>query len=495
MSRFLVLARAPEARVAAAFALVGALMTAYFATGEGPTLPMGRTAVLLAVLGSGVAVLALRYYAAGLPLLVALVYLNLSEALVRQHEIPSVLQIVVAGLAFAAWLHRDTERVREVLAQPLTVALFAYVLVLLISTTVATDPARADARVGEIVKATVLFGLASALMHNRARARLGLNALIASAAFLSALVVVQALSGAYDNEFGGLARVKNAQIYADVFQPRIAGPIGDPNFFAQILLIPFPVAVAIGWTARSHRRRFFHLTAAALIGAAILLTYSRGAMLAAGIMGLFLLGFLHISWKRTAAAIALAVAIFVALPDAVSRRLVTIEELLPAADAPIDPDSSIQERRLFMRTAWLMFVDNPGLGVGAANYATRYDEYAAVSGSAARLYEDPSTLHFPHNLLLEVAAENGFVGLAAFLAVVVAAASALLRARVGFERNADREMQFVATGFVVAVAGYLVSSLFLHLAFPRYLWLLFAFAASLERVARQAAAGEEAADA
>lgn len=478
--------RAPEARVAAFAVIATAALTALLLSRpETLELSVGRSAAPVILVAAAVGALALRFYAAGLPLLVAFVFLNLSEALVRYHEFPSLLQLLVVGLTFAAWLHRDTERFRDVAAQPITIAIAVYLLIAVVSTLFAADPERADARVIELIKASILYALATALMRNRERARLGVYALLASATFVSVLVTLQSLSGAYGNEFGGLARVKNAQIYADVFQPRIAGPLGDPNFFAQTLLIPLPAAIVFAWMPGSIRRRGLCAACAGLISVALLLTYSRGAMLAVAVMGLLLLGVLHISWKRTAAALVIAAVAFLAIPDSFTRRIVTIEELLPAADAPIDPDSSFRERRLYMQTAWVMFGDNPLTGVGAANYTTRYEQYAAIAGSAARQYEDASALHFPHNLALEVAAETGVFGVIAFTALVVVVLRALGRAWKRFQSAGDGEMELIAVAFIIAAIGYLVSSLFLHLAFPRYLWLLFAFAAALDRLSAQ----------
>jgi len=37
----------------------------------------------------------------------------------------------------------------------------------------------------------------------------------------------------------------------------------------------------------------------------------------------------------------------------------------------------------------------------------------------------------------------------------------------------------------IALAGYLVSSIFLHSAYQRYLWLLLAFAPAMARLARE----------
>ena len=131
---------------------------------------------------------------------------------------------------------------------------------------------------------------------------------------------------------------------------------------------------------------------------------------------------------------------------------------------------------MLMSVAWVMFAANPIGGVGAANYATRYDDYVGATSSVFRQYEETSPLHFPHNLALETAEETGVIGLAAFAALFVAAWRSLGRART------DPELAPLATAFRISLAGFLVASVFLHLAEPRTLFLLFAFSATLERL-------------
>ncbi|MDX1584111.1 MAG: O-antigen ligase family protein, partial [Thermoanaerobaculia bacterium] len=279
-----------------------------------------------------------------------------------------------------------------------------------------------------------------------------------------------------------LARIKEAHIYGRVFQPRIAGPIGDPNFFAQILLIAFPPAVIVGAQASSKRIRALWLVAAGIILITLGLTYSRGAMVALVVVGLMLLKALHIHWRTTAAVIALLIVTLVLLPPTVTKRFLTIEQILPTGDEPLRPDSSFQERKLLMQVAWIMFGANPALGVGAGNYTTRYDDYVDLTGSAARQYAEAEEDHYPHNLYLEVAAEGGLLGIVAFGAVILAAWTALARTR---RRSGDPLLRSSATAFQISLAGFLVTGIFLHLAFPRYLFLVFAFAASLQRMDRR----------
>ena len=401
----------------------------------------------------------------GVPILVAFVYLNLSQALVRRYDFPSLLQPLVVVLAFAAWLKRDTERVSDIARQRLTILLITYLLLAFASTAWAADRELADERLLDLAKATAIYLLATLLISGERRLRQAMVAVVASAFLLGALVFVQLATGRFDNPFFGLARIKHAQIYGEVFQPRIAGPIGDPNFFAQILLLALPVALLMGQSAKDRARKLAWWIAGAVILATILLTYSRGAMIALAVMGLMLVHALHVRWRTTLAAVALALAVFLLLPPSVTRRLVTIEQILPSAEAPLRPDSSFQERRLLMQVAWVMFAANPITGVGVGNYSARYEDYEGLASSSARQYEDPSDRHYPHNLFLEVAAETGVIGLIVFGAVLFAAWRTL--------RAAKEDP--IAEALQIGLVGFLIASLFLHFAFPRYLYLWFAF--------------------
>lgn len=467
-----------------AFALASVCLT--IALIQSPALveaTIGRATPTLLLVGVAFGLAVGRYSATGISVLVVFIFLHLSDALVRNYDFPSLLQLTVAALAFASWLKRDTEPLRDVLRQPLTMAFAAYVLYLFVTTTYATDRATADDRVGDLAKALLLYLLATILMRNRARVRQGVLALVAAAAGISALVAFQVATGQMDHEFGGLARVKEAHIYGDVFQARVAGPIGDPNFFAQALLLALPLPILLAFNARDAAKRWACAIAAALIGVAILVTYSRGAMVAAFVMALLMVRMLRVSWRMATTLVAAALVVLVLLPTNVTRRFITIEQILPtAADEPLRRDSSFEERKLLMTVAWVMFGANPIFGVGAGNYSDRYEEYVAFTDSAARQYAEPSDVHYPHNLFLEAAAEGGLVGLALFGGAVFAGLLAFRTAARSFEAR-DAELAAVASALMIGVTGFLVASLFLHLAIPRHLLLILAFGASLERIA------------
>ncbi|MDX1622827.1 MAG: O-antigen ligase family protein [Gemmatimonadota bacterium] len=422
----------------------------------------------------------------GLCVLVALVWLNLSEVLVRYHGAPSVLQLLAVPLAVAAWASPREPMESHPLTRPLTALLAGWLLFLLLSTTWAPDTGFADERVLETGKAFLVFALVGALAVTRRRLVAAAWVAVASGTALAGLGLFQIASGSFDREFGGLARVKDAQIWGDVFEGRIAGPLGDPNYFAHILLVLVPVALVLGRHARTRSRRWTARGMAAVLVAGTLATYSRGGMLAlAVVIGLTLL-LLRVDPRRIlAGAVAAALVGILFLPADVLRRLETLGQILPGqgTEEVLDPDSSFEKRKLVTAVAWREFVENPILGVGAGNYSVHFDRHAARIGSAAREYDEPDARQYPHNLYLEIAAETGVVGLTLFLGALGAAFVALRRARRRFERAGDRAAADLAGAFAIALTGYLVSSLFLHGDFQRYLWVLLAFAAALEAIA------------
>jgi O-antigen ligase len=436
------------------------------------------------------AALVVRRPVAALSVLAAFVYLNLSQVLVRQHALPSLMQLFTLPLLVAAWRAAPGGDRGRPLAHPVTLLLALYVAMAVVSTAWARDPEVADARAAELLKALAVFALTALLATTMRAVRAAVWTLLGAGALLGVLALVQAARGGAA-ELGGLARIKMAHIHGEVFEPRIAGPLGDPNFFAQILVMLVPLALLTGWDATRLSRKLLAFACGALATAATVVTYSRGGALALGcVLALALLARReHV--RQALAALAVAGLLFALLPADFTRRLATIEQMV-GGDEVLRPDSSFEKRRLLTHSAWLMFLQHPLWGVGVGNYTTRFDEVAEQVSFASRDYEEPGDAHYPHNLYLEVAAETGLPGLVLFGAALAAALIALRRAQVSFRAAGERSASGLAVAFQIALVGYLVSSLFLHGHFPRYLWMLLGFAVGLDLLARaRARSGQE----
>lgn len=437
-----------------------------------------------ALLGAvAAAVLFVRRPAVGLVCLVLVVYLNLSDVLIRFHGFPSVLQLLAPPLLLAAVLEWRRDLAAALSPRSLTVALAAYVLVVLASTTVALDASLADEGVATAAKGFLIFLLVSLLATAPERVRRAGWALVAGGAFLGGLAVIQALAGDSGTVFGGFARLDYGQVYGNVFEARAAGPLGDANFFAQILVLAFPVAVVLAWTERRRWTKALALASAAAIAAGVVATYSRGGALALAVVGALSLFAARPSRRRVALAAGLLAVGLLLLPADFTRRLDTLRQFLPGAERVTELDSSIQNRKLLMQVGWRIFEDHPVMGVGAGNYTVHFGEYAAEVGSTVQEYEDIGRPHYTHNLYLQVASETGLLGLAALGAALLLVLGHLRRAESAYFAAGQEVYAGLASAFQIALVGYLLTALFLHGHFQRYLWLLLGLSAALARAA------------
>ena len=436
-------------------------------------------ALLLA--GLAVGAVSLRFPDVALCCLAAFVCLNLSDVLVRSHGLPSLLQVVFVPLAVAGWWHASPGT--RTPPAVLTILLCTYLVVALWSTTVAADPASADARLLEHLRGCAIFVVVVMLARSARAVRLAAWTFALCAALLSGLALIQIVTGDFTLDFAGLARIKYAQVYGTTFEPRIAGPLGDPNFFAQILLLSIPIALQLAWTAVGIPR-VVGFGAAGIASVATVFTYSRGGALALGAVLLASVVARGISMRKALLAlVALLVVVWLALPDEFARRLTTLTQLLPGSDEVLRPDSSFGERKMFAAAAWGMFQDHMLTGVGVGNYGVHFLEYAQRVGSDARLYVTPTEGYYPHNLYLEVAAETGLAGLVPFALVLAACFVYLWRARCSLLAAGDLSSAGLATGWAIALGGYLLTSVFLHGDFIRYWWLIVGFAGALYKIA------------
>jgi O-antigen ligase len=418
---------------------------------------------------------ALKY---GFPLLIAVAYTNVSDVLLRMFGIPSLLQATVLVVAIVVFLAREELQPLEIALHPLTILMAVYCAILFISSAWADNLAWADFRISEAVKGLVIMILGASLMSTWPRVRFALATLAVVAASLATASVIQIATHAHQ-DFGGLLQVQSGNIYADVSQLRAAGPVSDPNFYGQILLIALPVAAALAVT--SARKRALFIFAAIAIFAGVLVTYSRGAMLSVLAMLVLVPFFVPIRRHLVVKAALAAVVLMAVTPSAVVRRFDTVTNVV-AKESGAQPeearDASVDKRKLLLAVGLRMFGDAPLFGVGAGNFGRHYARYANETGSSAPQYDDPGDRQFPHSLYLELAAENGLLGLVSFAAAMAAAFVSLAP---------SRQKSFVTASIAIALAGYLVSSLFLHSAYQRYLWLLLAFVPAIERLRRREA--------
>jgi O-antigen ligase len=288
--------------------------------------------------------------------------------------------------------------------------------------------------------------------------------LLLAGGLLGALSLHQQLTGNFDSNYFGFAQVSNATLGTiDAGQPRLAGPVGEKNHYAQFMLMVIPLGVML---VLHERRRWARLALIVLIGfvtAGMVLTFSRGA--AVGLVAIIIvMAALRYVSVRQLVAFGVVIALVLLAVPAYAQRLASLDV------ADVSADRVIASRATENAAAALVFVDHPLVGVGPDQFPSYYQSYAKEVGLVIHAGERES-----HNLYLGLAAEIGMLGLLAFLGMVGVTLRDLLRAtrRWKFTRP---ERAALAAGFLLSLVGFLVSSVFLQLSYARYFWMILALA-------------------
>lgn len=185
---------------------------------------------------------------------------------------------------------------------------------------------------------------------------------------------------------------------------RFQGLAGQSNVLGADMNVCFAIAVCMFFTVRSNFLRMLAVGSGTIALAGVAISLSRAAFLGLGSMGIYWLvrSGRKDTIKFVVPAIFLAMIAVVAAPQAVVERAGTIFDAKER-----EADSSIQARYDVYVIGVKAFASNPLLGVGAE----RFRPWARSQGL-------PHT-HTIHNGYLYIAAEQGILGLAPFMALLI----------------------------------------------------------------------------
>jgi hypothetical protein len=454
------------------------------------------TPVLVVMMGIGAIIWMLVRPDLAVGLTTFLLYINLPAILTQRQHLPPIAAgsfVLLLGFPLLHWI--VVRRARFVVDLTLGLML-VWLAVLLLASVNARDD---DIAFGEVqvfvLEGVLIYWLFVNVIRDMRTLRRTMAAMLAAGSLVSALCAYQDASGSYTQEFGGLA-IRDYQAdetESDEATPgihrtwdRAQGPVSEPNRFAQILTVLLPLGLFMVRTARSRMSRLSAIVACLVVLIGVLLTLSRGAMVALGLL-LITLAFLRwISpWRVLAVMVAVALTIPLITPFFVNRLLSignTTHLMSGEASFEREGDGAIRGRATEMLAALYVFRDHPILGVGPGQFAPFYAE--AYGSNPDIKFRDISKPRRAHSLYLEVAAEVGAVGLAVFLLIVGVILRALWRAR-QYWTGRDALRADLATALWLSVMSYLYTAVFLHLAYQRYYWLLLALVSAALHLMRR----------
>jgi O-antigen ligase len=392
-------------------------------------------AVALVVGGIGAAVLA-RHPLAATGALIASFFFD---------EILSAGGLVTPGkligvLAFAAWLVDTIRNGRPILTVPQMWPIGLLIVWLVPSLAGVEDSGLGLVFASRYVMFAALFFLVVQVVEGQFRRAL----VLADTAVLAA-----AAAGAIG--LGGF-------LWAGEF--RASGPLGDPNDFGFLLASTVPVALwrRADWQGGTRWNPFSIATV--LILGATMTTFSRGAILALAITGLWAVATGRVPLRKGLVAVVVIASLagvgYLAQGDrvdeSVRRKSVVAQENV---DSRVD--------------AWGVALDQfgsaPITGVGPGQFEVRYTDFAPPPAGTGIVITT-------HNAYLNVLAELGLPGLLAFLGYLALSWKSLRRPE--SDRIVDGFRSALAASFLVALIG----AFFLTEQFFAPLWLFGALGAA-----------------
>ncbi len=287
--------------------------------------------------------------------------------------------------------------------------------------------------------------------------RFYLSCLLATAAALAAyaawhhafeMPALASLNRQNPDAFGllaGTGRALSNDLGKRILAGRAYGSFVTPNQLASLMimaLFPMGALALAAFGVREYVRGAFCAILAAGMVAVLLLTGSRGGMLAfafgVGLFGVFAVVKARLSRKTVLAVGAICGVLAVAFVSTSNRFLDR-------------GTASLTVRLQYWRTAADMVAGRPALGIGPGNWTEWYAMLKAPG------YEETRTAH---SMYVQAAAETGLLGLAAFALVWVAVLAPAVRALWRERRHGSRQsVGDSRRDLVMAVGGPLLAAL------------------------------------
>ena len=357
---------------------------------------LGAVAVYQPFLASGVLVVAfVTFCALARPdattlVVVFILYANVVVVAVRFHGLPYIVGTLlplplIIPLTYHLVIRRQTVIVTSAL--PL-IGLF--VVIQTLSALFSSEPDVAlKTLVVSLVEGIGLYFLITNLVRTRAMLRQVTWVLLFAGIFMGGLSVYQQVTKTFDKTYGGFAQVTGVGFTVEtdrgaVRQRRLAGPLGEKNRYAQIMLMLVPLGLFRFWNERSFWWRTLAVVGTALAALGGILTFSRGGAVGFVLM-LVLMAVMGYLRPRQLVMITVGLALLLVAVPQLRTRLVSLQSMagLVSQDQRVRVEGSFRGRATEMLAAVRVFADHPILGVGPGRFKYYSAEYGNPGGLRA----------------------------------------------------------------------------------------------------------------
>ncbi|MBZ2176033.1 O-antigen ligase family protein [Schnuerera sp. xch1] len=342
--------------------------------------------------------------------------------------------------------------------QNIDISIILYIIFILISTITSIDPTGSFRDLSiHFTSIGFLFVIVNSIHTKRDFNKLVVF-LVISATLVAMYGFYQYTNGAIEMEDKWVDDTTNPDV-----QTRIYSVFGNPNIFAEYLIMIIPISLSLFWFSTKFHKKAIFLITSLILTLALILTMSRGGWVGFA-FGIFV--FLLLIEKRLLLlGIPVAIGGVFFLPPTILNRLMSIVNLA---------DSSNSYRiRLWsitldiIRDNWLV-----GVGFGHLPFKQTFETYIRTM----------PTYH-SHNTYLETMAEMGILGFIVFVVFIFILYKYSIKRLV---KGNDRYIKIMSAGLLSGLAAVLAQGLVENILYiPRIIttfWILVALILSLMRI-------------
>lgn len=407
-------------------------------------------------------------------------YANLPVVAKRTFAAPDMLAAAFFLLLGIPLLHYLLIRRMPIIVNHAVILMVAYLGVSLISAVFSAHIHESvDRLVTFVIEGLALYILIINTVRTPALLRQAIWAIILAGVLMGSISIYQEVTGAYDNDFGGMAIVEDAVMGTgqvdnfgnDIKRQRLSGPIGEKNRYAQVMVVLLPLTLFFVWSNQKWPIRVAAALACIPIASGVLLSFSRGAGVSVGILLIVMVVIRAIKlWHLALLALIGYFFIISVAPDYFYRLSTTSDVAELASGNTAGAGGAVRGRATSNLASLHIFFDYPLLGVGPGQTNLYTGEYGNEIG-----YRRLEGNRRAHNMYLEELSDTGFFGFVLFMGIIGWTLYQLLQLRRYWSTRHPKN-NYIIAGLFCAIIAYLATAIFLHLSYIRYYWLLLALA-------------------
>ncbi|MDP3791833.1 MAG: O-antigen ligase family protein [Candidatus Omnitrophota bacterium] len=354
------------------------------------------------------------------------------------------IPMITGWLILVAWLCHVAQKQQKIRVPAEFIAMLLLGIVIYASRWHAAYPAIAVYMFDEFIRVAMLFFLMINVINNE-------DDLKQAAGVLVSVIFILVLYAYYRYKTEGFEYAVPSVYYV------------DRNFFAESIVAVLPLAFTFYEESISKWKKILFLGITGVMAGGIILTYSRGGLLA---MVIVLAALFIKSRKKIMMIVTAILVLIIFLPhigDKYTGRMGTI--------ATYEEDPSAMIRIATWRSGINMLEKHTLLGVGAGNFNDLFIDYAPPE---MKKYAD-YTMSI-HNMFLQIFSETGLLGGGLFIFIIISSLLGLLRLRK--DNNAlesDKRMNLALPyALGVSLIGFCGAGFFLPGAYYGYQYIIVA---------------------